>query len=60
VTAHATMCKLLGMYDYCFLPPSGVGVGGGAILNSSGSFGSVPSPTCSHGERDSKLLRNIS
>jgi hypothetical protein len=30
--------------------------GGGATLNSSGRFGLVPSPTCSHGESDSKLL----
>jgi hypothetical protein len=31
--------------------------GGGATWNSSGSFGLVPSPTCSQGESDSKLLR---
>lgn len=35
---------------------SSAGGGGGKGLNSSGLRGSTPSPTCSQGDSDSKLL----
>jgi hypothetical protein len=48
------MYKYVCMYVIYFF--SSFGGGGAATLNSSGRLGLVPSPTCSHGERDSKLL----
>ena len=40
------------IYFFC---SSGLG-GGGRGLSEPGRFGSMPSPTCSHGERASKFL----